>query len=501
MIQLMRRQYGWHYEMVSETKLYASKRGSIVVTILVLTVFLSTLVLSLLVVTQANLQRARGRILLLQAQYSAESGADAAISELNNGNTTYAGEVSEVTVLSNAQYRATFTSSVVAGVNDKERIIVAEGKVYSPASAVEPRYTRTVRVTAERTTTTTASSMLSRNIVEIASGVKNIVGKDIYVNSFIKMNKNTTNLIAENVTVAGREVSAGNCSIGGTGNLVKPTAFSDPAQTKTILRLAYNNCVSPPGNVTNADFEVYANQSTISTVQSTYIPWDEYLDGSYTAANSCNDWTSGASPRAIPSTDGSKQTHYPDTDSNVANSCGTNGNLNLGSTTYTINDSVHIRANLCATSACTPTFNNPSSDVRYVFVEGTMNFDALNSAVGSGPIVFITYGADPASKTSVCPHGGSVYLGSSGSTSTYAPNIYLLAMNGICLDKTKFSEASQPATQPDGLPTPALGGIGGKNIYVSTNPGSPWDLALDPDFPVDQIPIDLSWRQARYERL
>lgn len=475
------------------------QRGSIVVTVLVLTMFLSTLVLSLLVVTQANLLRARGRILLLQAQYSAESGVDAAISELNSGNTSYAGEATEITVLSNGQYRATFTTSVTAGGDAKERIIVAEGNVYSPASSTEPRYTRKIRVTAERTTTTTAASMMSRNIIEVASGVKNIVATDAYVNGFIKMDKNTTNLIAENITVAGREVSAGNCSIGGTGNLVKPTSFSDPFQTKTVLRLAYNNCVTPPGNVTNGDFEVNANQSTISTIQSMYIPWDEYMDGSYTNANSCNDWISGASPRTIPSTNGSKRTHYPDNGSNIDTSCGTDGDINLGSNTYTIEDTVHIRANLCASAQCEPTFNNPSSDVHYVFVEGTINFGSLNSAVGSGPIVFISYGADPASKMSVCPHGGSTYLGNIGNT--YAPNIYLLAMNGICLDKTKFNESTLSSTLPSGLPTPALGGIGGKNIFVSTNPGSPWDLALDPDFPVDEIPIDLSWRQARYERL
>ncbi len=475
------------------------QQGSIIVTILILTVFFSTLVLSLLVVTQANLVRSRGRILLLQAQYSAESGVDAAIAELNSGNTTYAGAGSEITVLNNNQYRATFTTSVSSGSTTKERVILAEGKVYSPSSSATARYTRTIRVIAERTSTTTAASLLSRNIVEIGSGVKNIVAKDTYVNGFIKMDKNTTNLIAEHITVGGREVSANNCSIAGSGNLVKPTSFSDPSQTKTVLNLAYNNCISPPGNTSNSDFTVNSNQSTISTVQSMYIPWDQYLDASYTDAGSCSDWTSGTSPHAIPSTTGSKKTHYPDSSDNTSALCGAGGDINLGSGTYTINDSVHLRANLCSASACEPTFDNPTSDVKYVFVEGTINFGSLNSPVGSGPIVFIAYGADPGSKTGVCPHGGAIYIGKDGNT--YAPNIYLLAMNGICLDKTKFSQASQPSTQPNGLPTPALGGIGGKNIYVATNPGSPWDLALDPGFPVDQIPIDLSWRQSRYERL
>ncbi len=475
------------------------QQGSIIVTILILTVFFGTLVLGLLVVTQANLTRSRDRILLLQAQYSAESGIDAAIAQFNSGNTTYSGTSSEITVLDNSQDRATFTTTVTDGTTSKEKIITAEGNVYSPASATTARYVRKIRVTAERSSTTTASSLLSRNIVEVGSGVKNIVTKDAYVNGYIKMDKNTTNLVAENITVAGRQVSAGNCSIGGSGNLVKPSSFSDPSQTKTNLLLAYNNCITPPGNSSNSDFNVLANQSTISTVQSTYIPWDQYLDSSYTNAGSCSDWTSGASSVNIPSTTGSKKTHYPDSGSNISSSCGTNGDLSLGSATYNISDSVHIRANLCQATECSPIFNNPTANVVYVFVEGTINFSSLNTTTGSGPIVFIAYGADPASKTSTCPLGGSVYLGNGGNT--YAPGVYLLAMNGICLDKTKFGSSSMPSTQANGLPTPALGGIGGKNIYVSTNPGSPWDLALDPNFPLSQIPIDLSWRQASYERL
>lgn len=150
---------------------------------------------------------------------------------------------------------------------------------------------------------------------------------------------------------------------------------------------------------------------------------------------------------------------------------------------------MHVRANFCAASGCNPTFNNPSSSVVYVFVEGTVNFTSVNTSAGSGPIVFITYGADPASKTSVCPYGGSLYIGQQGSGSTSAPAAYFLAMNGLCIDGTKFSGS------------PALGGIGGKNIYVASSPSTPRDLQLDPNFPVSAIPIDLSWRESGYERL
>ncbi|HSX04972.1 MAG TPA: hypothetical protein VLF69_00705 [Candidatus Saccharimonadales bacterium] len=465
-------------------------RGSILVTILVLMMFSTSLLVGLDILANANLFRARGRIFLLQAQYSAESGADAAIATLNSGNTTYTGTTSDVQVLSATSYKATYGTTVTTGSSDKQRIIVATGKVYVPANATSPTYTRKIRVTTERSSTETASSVLSRNIIEIASGVKNVYARDIYANGYIDMAKNTTNLVAENVTVAGKNTGSGNCSIGGSGNLVKPASFSDPTQTKTNIIVAYNNCVSPPGNTSNSNFNVSANNTSISTVQSTYIPWSQFMDSSYqNSPSGCSDWTSGASPRSIPSTGNTKKTHYPDSGSNISSSCGTSGDLSLGSATYVLHDNVHIRANLCASSACTPTFTNPSSSVVYVFVEGTINFTSVTTTGGSGPIVFITYGADPASKTGSCPYGGSIYIGQQGSSSVSAPAAYFLAANGLCVDGTKFSSS------------PALGGVGGKNIYIASNPSTPRDLTLDPSFPVSSIPIDLSWRESGYERL
>ena len=477
-------------QRIASASSIAESEGSILVTILVLMIFSVSLLMGLDLLSNANLLRARGRIFLLQAQYTAESGADAAIATLNSGNTTYTGTTSDVQVLSTSSYKATYSTTVSNGSSGSQRIIAATGKVYAPASAAKPTYTRTIRVTASQSSTDIATSVLSRNIIEIASGVKNIYARDVYANGFIDMAKNTTNLVAENITVAGKNTSAGNCSIGGSGNLVKPASFSTPSQTKTNITVAYNNCVNPPGNTSNADFNVTANSSTIATVQSTYIPWSAYMDNSYqNSPSGCADWTSGASPRSIPSTGNTKKTHYPDSGSNVSTSCGTSGDLDLGSATYTLNNNVHIRANLCASSGCTPTFNNPSASTVYVFVEGTINFTSLTTSAGSGPIVFIAYGADPASKASVCPYGGAIYLGQSGSSSVSAPAAYLLAMNGLCIDKSKFSTA------------PALGGIGGKNIYVASNPSTPRDLQLDPNFPVNTIPINLSWRESGYERL
>ncbi len=468
----------------------ANQQGSILVTILTIMIFLTTMLLAVAVLASSNVSRARGRVLTLQAQYAAESGADAAIATLNGGNTSYAGTATDTTVLTTGQYKATYSTVVASGSSAKERIVTAIGKVYAPAGSTTPRYSRTIRVTTQRTSTTSATSMVSRNLLTVASSVKDIYAKDIYVNGYIAMNKNSTNLIAENITVGGKNTGAGNCSIGGSGALSKPASFSTPGQTKTNLKLAFNNCITPPGNTSNSDFNVAVNQGNVTTIQSMYIPWSQYMDSSYqNSPTGCSDWTSGASPRDIPGTGNTKKTHYPDNGSNIASSCGTNGDLALGSNQYNIKDNVHIRASLCASSACDPTFYNPTANMYFVFVEGTINFGSIQTAAGSGPIVFVTYGADPASKTGVCPTGGSAYIGQHGSTTTSAPAAYFLAVNGVCLDGTKFGSS------------PGLGGVGGKNLYIASQQGQPFYLTLDPDFPVSQIPIDLAWREVRYERL
>lgn len=472
-------------------KKLSNSQGSIIVSILIVTMFLTTLVLALVVISNETLFRAKARVLLLQAQYSAESGADAAIAQLNSGNTTYTGSGGEVTTLDSTTYRSTFYTTVAAGSDSKEKIITSTGYVYSPASSSTATYKRKIEVVAQQTSTNTSSSLLSRNIIDIASGVKNIWAVDVYVNGYINLNKNTTNLIAENITVAGKNTSASNCSIGGSGNLIKPSSFSDPSQTKTKITVAFNNCIDPPGNTSNTDFDVSANTS-VSTIVSTYIPWNAYMDNTYINADSCTDWTTGTSPRTIPSTGNTKKTHYPDSNSNVSTACGNNGDLDLGSDQYNITDNVHLRANLCKADACNPTFYNPDSNIKFIFVEGTANFDSIHTASGSGPIVLITYGADPNTHGSACPStdGDSLYLGQQGSVATVAPALYLLASNGLCVDQTKFDNTN-----------PSLGGMSGKNLYIASNPGNPFDLKLDPSFPVNQIPVNLSWRAVRYRRL
>lgn len=464
-----------------------SERGSIVVTILVIMAFFTTILFGLLILANANLQRARGRIYLLQAQYSAESGADATIAMLNNSSSSYSGTTSPVTVVTNSRYKSTYTTSVTTGSSDKQRIITAVGKVYTPASASTASYTRTIRVTAERTSSSGASSLMSRNIIDIDSSVKNLSGTDIYLNGYFNVRSNSTNVYAESIKVAGKDTGALNCSIEGSGHLNKATSLA--AGQKAVIDVAYNNCITPPGNTTNTNFTVTAHDSSITTIQSIYIPWGQYMDSSYqNSPTGCADWNS-SSPVTIPSTGNTKKTHYPDSSSGVSTSCGTSGNLALGSKTFNITDNVHIRANLCATSACNPTFNNTSGSLKFVFVEGTINFNTVHTSAGSSPLVFVTYGADPGSHSTQCPYGDSIYINKNGSTGTAAPAAYFLAVNDICLYQTKFDA------------NPALGGLGGKNLYIASNSGNPFDLYLDPTFPVSSIPIDLAWRATYYERL
>jgi hypothetical protein len=465
-----------------------NQNGSIIVTILVIMLFLSTVIFSLISLANTNMLRSRERIMLLQTLYAAESGADTAIAYLNNQSDTYSGSDTEKILINENAYKATYQTTV--STNGDQKIIVSTGKLYAPADSNTAKYTKRIEVIARRTSDESTLSMVSRNIINIESGVKNVFAKDIYVNGYITMSKNTTNLVAENITVAGRNTSAQNCSIGGTGNLIKPTSFTTPGQTKTNIRVAFNNCINPPGNNSNTDFNVTANLNTLTQIQSTMIPVSQYMDNSYHHADSCTDWTTGLFPRNIPITNNSKKTHYPDDLNGVSTDCGNSGDLSLSAGQYNIRDHVHIRANLCAASACSPTFYNPdqgADGIKFIFVEGNVNFASVQTASGSGPIALVIYGPDPASKSSVCPNGGSFYLGNSDDTS--APALYVTAQNGACLDKTKFAN------------TPAFGGVTGKNIYIATNPGTPFDLALDPNYPVASIPINLAWKAEHYRKL
>src|SRR5690242_821400 len=82
--------------------------GSIVVEILVVTVFLMIIILSIASLSNSVSQRARLRVLGLQAQYAAESGADSAIAQLNNVSDTYSGTGGDVVILNTSQFKSSY---------------------------------------------------------------------------------------------------------------------------------------------------------------------------------------------------------------------------------------------------------------------------------------------------------------------------------------------------------------------------------------------------------
>lgn len=460
---------------------FTNEHGAIVVTILIIMLFFTAVISGVLLLSNATLTRSRGRVLLLEAQYAAESGVDAAIATLNYTNSSFTGTTSDVTVLTNTRYKATYATSVASSGSNK--VITSTGKVYQPATATSPSYTRTVVITAQETAGTSASGLMSTNNLILGSAVKTVNGSSMYLNGFVKLSKNVNILAFSSLTVAGKDTGASNCSIEGSGSLA-----NNPSSSKATIDVAYNNCITPPGNTSNSQFTVTANDNTVSPIQSLYIPWSAYMDSSYQNAGNCNDWTGAGSTLTIPSI--AKTSHYPDSSSGISSTCGTSGSINLGSKTINITDNVHLRANLCSSSACTPTFNNTSGSLKFVFVEGSVNFNSLTSASGSSPLVIFAYGADPGSHGSnACPYGDAMYVGNSGQTA--APAIFLLALNSVCIDSTKFPA---PPSQT------GLGGLGGKNLYIATNSGTPWPLTLNTSFPLSQIPVNLTWKATGYER-
>lgn len=481
-----------------------NESGSILVSILVIMIFLTMTVLSLAVVSQTNITRATQRIYLLQAQYAAESGADAVVAYLNSSSGSYSESGTEKLLYTYApNYRATYQATITDDPADaNKKTVHTVGRVYQPATATTARFTYKLDVKLERSSMAFTSSIVSRNSVEIASSVKAVVAKSLFVNEFVRANKNTTDVTIDDLTVAGKYPDGSNCSLSGAGNLVRNSSL--PAGTKAKIHMAYSNCMDPsPGNTSDASFDVTANDSSIQKIASIYIPWGYKMNnndggGNYTNGN-CSDWTA-ASP-SIPSSGNARKTHYPDSGAGTvpASQCGGSGtapaDLNLGNKTYTINDHAHIRANLCKAYTCTPKFINPdASKPKFIFVEGVINFERVTVDSSSpGDIIFISYSTSQSIQASKqCPsNSAAIRLGKDGSNSMLAPKAYFIATNGmLCVDQTKFDTGVQ-----------SIGGVSGKDIYLSSNSGATFELTFNPQFPLSSIPLDLSWRASNVKRV
>ena len=482
----------------------SEQSGSIIVSIMVIMIFLTMTVLSLSVVSQTNITRAAQRIFLLQAQYAAESGADAAVAYLNSSTGTYPESGTEKLLFTDSPtYRATYQATISDTADPNQKSVMSIGRVYQPSTATVPKLTYKLQVTLERSSTEFTSSIVSRNSVEIASSVKAVIATSLFVNEYVRANKNTSEVAINDLTIAGKYPDGGNCSLSGSGDLTRSSDL--PVGTKAKLRMAFSNCMALPlVNSRIKDFDNIENDSTIQKIASTYIPWGYKMNnadgnGEYTNGN-CTDW-SAASPVSIPSAGNDRKTHYPDTGAGTASAsaCGGSGSapadLNLGSKTYVIKDHVHVRAHFCKASDCTPTFINPDAGTtKFVFIEGVMNFQNIKIDSSSpGNIIFISYSTSQSlSDSKQCPsNSAAIRLGKDGSISLYAPKAYFIATNGmLCLDQTKFDSGVK-----------SLGGISGKDIYISSNSGATFELAFNPEFPLSTVPLDLSWRSTNIKRV
>lgn len=479
--------------------------GSIIVSIMVMMIFLTMTVMSLAVVSQTNMTRANQRIYLLQAQYAAESGADVVVAYMNSSTGVYADSGVEKELLPDGfspTHRATYEATVTDTATANKKSVSSIGRVYQPATATMPKFTYKINVTVERSSMEYTASIVSRNSVEIASSVKAVIAKSLYVNEYLRANKNTNDVQIDDLTVAGKYPDGGSCSLSGSGNLVRNPSL--PAGTKAKLRMAHNNCMdSTPGNTSDADFDIIANDTSLQKIASIYIPWSYKMNnddglGEYTNGN-CSDWT--ASSPTIPSAGNARKTHYPDNGSGTvaASLCAGSGSspadINLGNKTITLNDHAHIRAHLCKAYNCTPKFINPdASKPKFVFVEGVINFENITADDTSpGDIIFISYATSqtiPGSKQ--CPSdSAAIRLGKDGSNSLIAPKAYFIATNGmLCVDQTKFDTG-----------TKSIGGVSGKDIYLSSVSGTTFELTFNPEFPLSSIPLDLSWGATDVKRV
>ncbi len=502
--------------------MYKKENGSVVVSVFIIMIFLTLTVLTLSVINQSNISRSYSRLYMLQAQYAAESGADAAIAYINRADPATGGTLGSYpdsgvkkllvqnTDANSQSYKAMYTATTSAvtdesGASDPNKLkVTSVGEVYRPATASNPTHRYKIEVLVERSIINASSSIVSRNSVVVDSSVKNITAKSLYINSFMNVESNSTDVTIDQLSIAGKVPQNGAaCSLLGKGHLKKRVDLGGPVE----LTMAGVNCMDPiVGNTSSPDFTISSNDTTIRPISSTHIPWNFKMNDAYTSSGSCSDWISGSSTATIhiPATLNSKKTHYPDTLSGVATgvapSCGNGGDLNLGERTIVLDDHAHVRGHFCKNSdQCRPKFINPdSAHPKFVFVEGVINFKnvTVKEPESPGDVVLISY--SPAISGVAGVNGSkcngnvvSIHFNNDGSNNVVAPNLYVISTVGtVCIDQTKFPSTSD-----------ALGGISGHDLVVSSNSGTVFTLAFNPEFPVSEIPVDLSWRATHTKRL
>jgi hypothetical protein len=164
--------------------------GFIVGSLLVVITIVSMLLVSVISTTIANYQSALGEQARMNAQFSADSGLDVGIHELNM-DSDWSGTAAEVTLL-NADIRTTYEVVVTDGAVDSRKIIRSTGRTYSPAAETTPKATRIYEIEVEAVTTGTGPSSVVTGVGGlILNNNSRITGGDVVVNGSVTVSNNS----------------------------------------------------------------------------------------------------------------------------------------------------------------------------------------------------------------------------------------------------------------------------------------------------------------------
>lgn len=321
--------------------------GFILISAMISMAFLTIIVL---LVAQLGLNHqlgAKRTLLSLNASAAAEAGAEKFLLEINQDR-NYSGSGGEVTLYDDDRGKATYATTVQAGVLSNEKIIISTGKVYLPGRA--------------QTFLTRKLKIVIRGINPFKYGLQTGLGPlylygntgvtgEIYSNKHIVIQDQSVAL-SGTIKVADRENATTDCSITGNGEI--------PLST---INTRYKVCLPTPGSV------VTQYDSTITPQPLPGVDKPGIL-ASIPTNEACSTITNA--PYRI------KSAHYPNDSSE-----GTSGGCNLTlspNKVYTLEGDTHIRGDFTA-DRDTIVISETLTKHIYVLVEGKINISGNGSAV------------------------------------------------------------------------------------------------------------------------
>lgn len=181
--------------------IFRKQEGQILVSLIIVVPAMILMVAAYLVLSASNYRTSRQDQFHTMAQIAADSGADYAISQINQ-DSSYSGS-SETTLHTDSQIRTTYTEAVATN-GDTSKTITSTGKTYWPASSSTPATTVIIKVDLKGVTQS-GFSIVSGEGGLFMSNFSKIVAGDIIVNGTISLQNSaqiglTTNPV--NVSVA-----------------------------------------------------------------------------------------------------------------------------------------------------------------------------------------------------------------------------------------------------------------------------------------------------------